>query len=372
MLSRVAPSPVARLASAIGGSLWLNRHSLILMGLYLGAVEILSRIFGFPNSLRLYNIFWLELSSLMFLLIISGAMIVSCVRHRPPSPLRHAYDCLCHRWRVGERFFAAVPIFVVFPLFISSFTSIKGAIGSMNSYDWDPLFGSLDAALHGGPAWELIDPIVGFPLASSALNFVYNVWFFIMYCVLALVATWTARNHVRNQFLVAFLLCWIVLGTACAIPLASVGPCFYGSLYPEAPNPYAELMAYLHEAEAFYPIWSLDVQERLWDNFSQSQPGLAKGLSAMPSLHVAIAALLSIFGWTISRAWGVLGTIYLFLIMLGSVHLGWHYAIDGYFSIAVVPILWWLSGLLVRERNPIDQTACPPPEMEVPQPAGAT
>ena len=49
------------------------------------------------------------------------------------------------------------------------------------------------------------------------------------------------------------------------------------------------------------------------------------------------------------RRWpGRLFALYGLIILLGSVHLGWHYAVDGYVSILAVPMLWWLSGVLVR------------------------
>jgi hypothetical protein len=39
---------------------------------------------------------------------------------------------------------------------------------------------------------------------------------------------------------------------------------------------------------------------------------------------------------------------FLALMLLGSVHLGWHYAIDGYAGIAGTIVLWWGCGRLLR------------------------
>ena len=35
------------------------------------------------------------------------------------------------------------------------------------------------------------------------------------------------------------------------------------------------------------------------------------------------------------------------LILFGSVYAGWHYAVDGYLSISVVSLLWYLTGRFV-------------------------
>ncbi|TIN21837.1 MAG: hypothetical protein E5Y31_19780 [Mesorhizobium sp.] len=36
--------------------------------------------------------------------------------------------------------------------------------------------------------------------------------------------------------------------------------------------------------------------------------------------------------------------MYVALILFGSVYSGWHYAIDGYVSIALVILIWWITG----------------------------
>ena len=69
----------------------------------------------------------------------------------------------------------------------------------------------------------------------------------------------------------------------------------------------------------------------------------------MPSMHLSIACLFAILGWRISKAWGISATIFLALILVGSVHLGYHYAIDGYAAIVATLAIWWLSGILVSK-----------------------
>jgi hypothetical protein len=36
------------------------------------------------------------------------------------------------------------------------------------------------------------------------------------------------------------------------------------------------------------------------------------------------------------------------LVLIGSVHLGWHYAVDGYVAIAAVTGFWWIAGRIIR------------------------
>jgi hypothetical protein len=50
----------------------------------------------------------------------------------------------------------------------------------------------------------------------------------------------------------------------------------------------------------------------------------------------------------VNRTLGWAYAVFALLILVGSVHLAWHYAIDGYFSAIAVLLVWWGSGRTVR------------------------
>lgn len=72
------------------------------------------------------------------------------------------------------------------------------------------------------------------------------------------------------------------------------------------------------------------------------------GISAMPSMHVAMAALFAFLAFHLGKLYHLLFTTYLILIVLGSVHLAWHYAVDAYASILFTYGIWCCSGWIVR------------------------
>ena len=48
--------------------------------------------------------------------------------------------------------------------------------------------------------------------------------------------------------------------------------------------------------------------------------------------------------------------------MIGSVHLAYHYAVDGYVSIAVTLIIWWMTKPIARWilKPPVEVTIASP------------
>jgi hypothetical protein len=246
-----------------------------------------------------------------------------------------------------ERVLFALPVVLLLPVFASAFTFFKTAIPVIQPYVWDAALTEWDSLIHGGThPWELLHPLLGYPLITGAINVLYNLWFFVMYAILVLQAFALKDRRLRMQFLLSFVVTWIVLGTGGAIWLSSMGPCYFPSFSQES-GPYAPLMAYLREANEQVPIWALDVQKLLWDNYQANSAGIGSGISAMPSMHVATAVLLALFGWRHSRGAGIALTLYAGVIMIGSVHLGWHYALDGYVGALGALVVWRLVDRLL-------------------------
>ena len=74
----------------------------------------------------------------------------------------------------------------------------------------------------------------------------------------------------------------------------------------------------------------------------------------MPSMHVTIAVLIFLAARNINRWLAWVTGIFAFLIVIGSVQLGWHYAIDGYLGLALALFSWAVAASLARwdlQRN---------------------
>jgi len=141
------------------------------------------------------------------------------------------------------------------------------------------------------------------------------------------------------QYLLTFVLLWALIGNIAATLLSSAGPVYFGRI-TGLPDPYAPLMSYLHQASAISPVPALGVQDMLWKLYVSHGIAVGAGISAMPSLHVAIAVSFVLLARSIDRRLAIAFTVFALLIFLGSVHLGWHYAIDGYVSVAGAWLIW--------------------------------
>ncbi len=72
------------------------------------------------------------------------------------------------------------------------------------------------------------------------------------------------------------------------------------------------------------------------------------GITAMPSMHIAITTVVALV-LVRTRAWLAVVAVPLWLFMMvASVHLGWHYAIDGYASALGAGAIWYGSGRVAR------------------------
>jgi PAP2 superfamily len=252
-----------------------------------------------------------------------------------------------------QRVSNAVHSVVCLSIFMSGFTAIKSSIPLANPFSWDPAFVKLDKFLHFGfQPFEWLAPVLSLPIITSALNMNYNTWFFVMFGFYFWHGFARQDNRLRQHYLIAFMLTWFLGTCVFGTIFSSVGPGLYGRLYPDQVSPYEPLMAWLNHANQTYPIFALGIMDELWKSYVQGQ-GLISGISAMPSMHVGSSVLFVICAVATGKRWLIWATsVFCAAIFIGSIHLAWHYAADGYLGAAIAVFSWWVVGKLVaRDRT---------------------
>ncbi|HEX7092021.1 MAG TPA: phosphatase PAP2 family protein [Longimicrobiales bacterium] len=246
----------------------------------------------------------------------------------------------------GRWFGGFIVITLLVGPFRDAFLYFKRMIPVIHPFAWDRRIADWDRTLHlGHDPWTLLAGWLGHPLLTNAIDVAYHLWFPLGVVLVAWQA-FTARDHLRMQFLVSYMLIWMILGTGAATLLSSAGPCYYGLVTGDTAR-FAPLLDYLARVHEAHGLLAVETQRFLWAGYQGRIP-IHLGISAMPSIHVALAVLYAILGWKTSPWLGGALTIFAVVIELGSVHLGWHYALDGYVSILATPLLWAAAGRLVR------------------------
>ncbi len=338
---------------------------------------------GFPALLRksisAHAIFWLivityclgflallqlrpELVPLNFLATTAGFLLASvpimllsllCMRFyhiarhvKPERPIPALLaDCKQYLGS-GARMANGIPMVIIMVIFMYVFVGLKADIPNLNPYSWDSYFSALDETLHfGKQPWEWLQPILGYSFVTFAININYNAWFMVMWSMWVYFAFADTPGPLRTQFFLSFFAMWILIGGVLAIFFSSAGPCYYGRL-GLTPDPYAGLMAYLREVNQIVPVWAIPVQDLLW----QGHVGKSAidGISAMPSMHNGSALLFAVAGYQVSRFAGRLLSAHAVLIFIGSIHLGWHYAVDSYLAWGLTLVIWFAMAPVSR------------------------
>lgn len=240
-------------------------------------------------------------------------------------------------------------LFFVFSTYFSAFQSVKAMIPAVKPFTYDVAFAEIDRVIHFGfYPHELLQPLLGYPIATFFIQFFYNIWFLLMLGILAWQMFDRRVPHLRMRFLVSFALVWFVVGSLGAIHLSSAGPVYFDRV-TGLEGPYSDHMAWLWSVYDIAPLFTLDMQDLLWEHYSAADLASGTGISAMPSVHVSIATLLFLLSRHSGKWATVMFGVFLAGIMVGSVHLAWHYAIDGYLGAALVLVIWWLVGRFYAE-----------------------
>lgn len=285
---------------------------------------------------------------ILLLVLVIYKAVEMAVYDRPEHPVPHLLGKL---WEVignPARMAAGLPIFFAVFLFMYDFAVVKANISGFQPFAWDKTFDQWDAALHFGfRPWELLQPVVGYVPVTFLLNLNYNAWFLAMNMFMVHYAFMAAPGESRSRFFLTFMLIWMIGGGFLATVLSSAGPCYFGAgRLGLSPDPYAGLMAYLRHANDQIPIWSVSTQDMLWS--FREQGSAFGGVSAMPSMHNGTALLFILASAGFPLWVRLLVILHAILVFIGSVHLGWHYAVDAYLAWGVTLFVWWAVKPLVN------------------------
>jgi hypothetical protein len=224
-------------------------------------------------------------------------------------------------------------------------TSTKTMLPHAGGFLHDRTFADIDHAIHGVDPWLLLrwmDPYTG------VLQLLYTPSWLFCFVALTFAATLSPRlAPLKSQYLWTMLICVVVLGQVSALAGISAGPLFYQEVTGDP-----RFAGLVQHDELFRHMTgsAVRVRDLLWHSFKSASPGLVSGISAFPSMHVSLATLFFLFARRIHPALGAAFGGYAMLILLSSVHLGWHYAVDGYVSILATAAIWAAVGWALRRR----------------------
>lgn len=334
---------------------------LLLALLYAAIVYAVAEIRPGTHKVRadkyMYSVFWIYGVTLAFFLLVYPVFVMTFVRPRKlVGYLRDGY-----RWHLfsKERVLFSYPVLVVIPLVQSIFSSFKTEIPNLNAFWFDEPLYRLDRAMFlGNDPWRALQHIIGDPAVTRAIDFLYHpVWLSLLVITVLFHALGRHSLEIRLRFFLTYIIVWAILGSALATLLSSAGPCYFTRITGQ-PSPYADLMGYLYSVKADgVALSAVRLQEMLWNCYVKSTLEYGTGISAMPSIHIAAAAL---FALGMRKAYPVLEKLlycYAFIIWVGSVHLGWHYASDGLVSVLCVIAVWHYSGKLTGKLIAGESTA---------------
>lgn len=301
---------------------WIIPSILAVLGLHVMSAALTS-YFGLPRQSAYIN------SLDKIALVVALAALVAflwtlwrCYRDGDASPAKTIVA------KVGENR-AHLAAFVLGLLLLgtmfAAFTRIKEILPLAGGFWADPLLASVDRTLIGTDPWKPMHRLdIGTPL-----DWIYMTWLFATFAAFwAILATkpspWKSRSLISYFLLFA-------LGAVAQYLLPSGGPIFYERL--NHGTDFAALPV---------PSVSAAAADWLWYTHHSVVGAVGSGISAWPSMHVAGAvwAALASRGALIRNA----AICYALLIWIGSIYLGWHYAIDGLAGAGLAVIAWMLAG----------------------------
>jgi PAP2 superfamily len=245
----------------------------------------------------------------------------------------------------GEALLARVPGAIigtfVCGVFFLTFTMVKSSMTFAVPFYAGPALAQADRWLHlGTDPWRILHLAAPWVNADAAARIYAGLWFVPAMYFPALLRLFDEDEVRIRRFVVLFAFAWIVLGNVVAIAVMSEGPVFYDRV--NGGSDFAAMTAELARSGVLRSAAG-QTQDFLWDMHMTGNLTAGAGISAFPSVHVAMVTVIAAYVSERVPALFIPSIIAVAVYQVLSVYLGWHYAVDGYASIIAVVVLHrWL------------------------------
>jgi len=330
-------------------SRWIVAVFGLAAGLSLAAAVVGSAV-GVP-TFEIYSGYfakiWLLAPPLVILAL--SFLLVRAMLLRVSSPLTECRPYITARLGTPDRALGTLGPIVLLPVLMAAFGTLKQVMPLARTFTWDDTFAEWGRFLFFGfKPWQLTHAIFGSPTATLILDRIYTAWMLLLFFAVLGVSLF-APLYVRARFFVSFALAWLLIGVVGAFIFSSAGPCFSAMIGASSAPDYVELMARLRAIDAAgYTLGAIQWQNHLWEAYSDGRYGFGLGISAMPSMHNAICCLYVLATSRASFPLRIGARLFAAAILIGSVHLGWHYLVDGLFAWVAAASVWWLAGMYLK------------------------
>jgi PAP2 superfamily len=231
----------------------------------------------------------------------------------------------------------------------SLFLPLKYAIPRQVPFWLDVPLAVGERQLFGTDPWRIADHAFGWALVP--VDRLYALWLPVQSLVLFSVLL-LPPSASKSRALIAYSLAWFLLGVVGAVLCSSVGPVFYDRLLG------GHQFAALHERLATGAWMVRGEADAMWASFASGRPGLVAGISAMPSLHVAISFWIWLTARGLAPRAAPAALAYAVFVWIASVQLGWHYISDGLAGLLGMLAVWWLAHRIAADDKTVPTDEC--------------
>lgn len=231
------------------------------------------------------------------------------------------------------------------------FISLKATMPLAVSFYADPFLADLDTFIHGSDPFRYVYEWFSW-IPASTMRFIYlDIWFLSTFFFPVWLMIFDRDAKRVRRYMIMHASVWIVLGNVLALTFMSAGPVYYDVIY--GGTRFADLANAL--ANHGIPDTAIGFTQRmLLESYQNGTLTATSGISAFPSVHVGMASVVCIYLAERFRFLVIPAVVAVLCYQLLSVQLGWHYAVDGYFSILFVGGLWYV---LKRRSSPINSAS---------------